>query len=36
MRVEALLAAAASPEPPPLDELMPDPLLPDEVPEDLP
>jgi hypothetical protein len=34
--VEALLAAAASPEPPPIDELMPDPLLHDEVPEDLP
>ena len=37
MRVEALLAAAASPEPPPLDDLMPDPLLRDELPEeDLP
>ena len=36
MRVEALLAAAASPEPPPMDELMPEPLLPDELPEDLP
>jgi transposase len=34
--VEALLAAAASPEPPPVDDLMPDPLLRDEVPEDLP
>jgi transposase len=34
--VEVLLAAAASPEPPPLDDLMPDPLLADEVPEDLP
>jgi transposase len=34
--VEALLAAAASPEPPPVDNLMPDPLLRDEVPEDLP
>jgi hypothetical protein len=34
--VEALLAAAASPEPPPLDNLMPDPLLRDEVPDDLP
>src|SRR5262249_39693488 len=36
VRVEALLAAAASPEPPPMDELVPDPLLRDEVPEDLP
>ena len=36
MRVEALLAAAASPEPPPLHELLPDPLLRDELPEDLP
>jgi transposase len=36
LRVEALLAAAASPEPPPVDDLMPDPLLRDEVPEDLP
>jgi transposase len=36
VRVEALLAAAASPEPPPVDELMPEPLLRDEVPEDLP
>jgi transposase len=36
VRVEALLAAAASPEPPPLDALMPDLLLPEEVPEDLP
>lgn len=36
LRVEALLAAAASPEPPPVDNLMPDPLLRDEVPEDLP
>src|SRR5438045_3756950 len=35
MRVEALLAAAASPEPPPVDELMPDPLVRDELPEDL-
>ncbi len=34
--MEALLAAAASPEPPPIDNLMPDPLLRDEVPEDLP
>ena len=31
-----LLAAAASPVPPPIDELLPDPLLRDEVPEDLP
>ena len=36
LRVEALLAAVASPEPPPIDEFMPDPLLRDEVPEDLP
>src|SRR5919199_5464370 len=36
LRVEALLAAAASPEPPPVDELMPDPLLRDDLPEDLP
>ena len=36
LRVEALLAAAASPEPPPIDALMPDPLLQDELPEDLP
>jgi transposase len=36
LRVEVLLAAAASPEPPPLDDLMPDPLLRDELPEDLP
>ena len=35
LRVEALLAAAASPEPPPIDDLMPDPLLRDEWPEDL-
>src|SRR6266540_140962 len=35
LRVEAILAAAASPEPPPIDELMPDPLLRDEMPEDL-
>ena len=31
-----LLAAAASPVPPPIDELMPEPLLQEEVPEDLP
>src|SRR6266542_2872971 len=35
LRVEVLLAAAASPVPPPIDELLPDPLLCDEVPEDL-
>jgi transposase len=34
--VEVLLAAAASPEPPPLDDLVPDPLLRDELPEDVP
>lgn len=31
-----LLAAAASPVPPPVDDLMPDPTLRDEMPEDLP
>ena len=31
-----LLAAAASPVPPPMDDLLPDPLLRDEVAEDLP
>ncbi len=36
LRVEALLAAAASPVPPPVDVLMPEPLLPEELPEDLP
>ena len=36
LRVEVLLAAAASPVPPPIDDLMPDPLLRAEVPEDLP
>ena len=36
LRVEAILAAAASPEPPPINDLMPDPLLRDDVPEDLP
>jgi transposase len=36
LRVEAILAAAASPAPPPIEDLMPDPLLRDEVPEDLP
>ena len=35
LRVEAFLAAAASPVPPPIDELMPDPALRDEIPEDL-
>ena len=34
--MEALLAAAASPVPPPVDDLVPDPLLRDELPEDLP
>jgi transposase len=36
VRVEALLAAAAAPVPPPVDDLVPDPLLRDDVPEDLP
>jgi transposase len=37
LRVEVLLAAAASPVPPPIDDLLPDPLaLRDEVPDDLP
>ena len=36
LRVEALLAAAASPLPPPLDDLVPDPTLAELVPEDLP
>jgi transposase len=36
LRVEAILAAAASPEPPPVEELMPDPLLREELPDDLP
>ena len=35
IRVEAVLAAAASPVPPPIDDLMPDPLLRDDMPEDL-
>ena len=35
LRVEVLLAAAASPVPPPLDDLVPDPLLQAELPEDL-
>jgi hypothetical protein len=36
VRVEALLAAAASPLPPPLEELVPDPTLVELLPEDLP
>ena len=36
LRVEALLAAAASPLPPPLDDLVPDATLAELVPEDLP
>ena len=36
VRVEVLLAAAASPLPPPLAELVPDPTLLDAIPEDLP
>jgi hypothetical protein len=36
LRVEALLAAAASPLPPPAEALVPDPTLLDLVPEDLP
>jgi hypothetical protein len=36
LRVEALLAAAASPLPPPVDALVPDPTLADLLPEDLP
>ena len=36
VRVEALLAAAASPSPPPLADLVPDPTLGDLLPEDLP
>ena len=36
MRVEALLAAAASPVPPPLADLVPDPTLVEALPEDLP
>jgi hypothetical protein len=35
LRVEAVLAAAASPVPPPIEDLVPDPLLRDEVPGDL-
>src|SRR5438445_2831798 len=35
LRVEAILAAAASPVPPPIEDLMPDLLLRDELPEDL-
>ncbi len=36
LRVEALLAAAASPLPPPVDDLVPDPALVELLPEDLP
>jgi hypothetical protein len=36
LRVEALLAAAASPLPPPVEDLLPDPTLADLLPEDLP
>ena len=36
VRVEALLAAAASPWPPPLADLVPDPTLVDLLPDDLP
>ena len=36
MRVEAILAAAASPEPPPIADLMPELLPSEDVPEDLP
>ena len=36
VRVEALLAAAVSPLPPPLADLVPDPTLLDAIPEDLP
>lgn len=36
LRVEALLAAAASPLPPPVDDLVPDPTLAELVPADLP
>jgi hypothetical protein len=36
LRVEALLAAAASPLPPPVEALVPDPTLSDLMPEDLP
>ena len=36
VRVEALLAAAASPSPPPVADLMPDPTLVDALPDDLP
>ena len=35
LRVEALLAAAAAPVPPPQDDLVPDPQLRDELPDDL-
>ena len=36
LKVEVLLAAAASPVPPPLEDLLPEPYLRDEVTEDLP
>ena len=36
LKVEVLLAAAASPVPPPIDDLLPDLALRDEVSEDLP
>jgi len=36
VRAEALLAAAASPSPPPLEDLVPDPTLLDLLPDDLP
>jgi transposase len=36
LKVEVLLAAAASPVPPPIQELLPEPYLQDEVAEDLP
>lgn len=36
LRVEALFAAAAAREPPPIQEVLPDPLLRDELPEELP
>jgi hypothetical protein len=36
LRVEALLAAAASPQPPPVGDLVPDPTLADLLPADLP
>ena len=36
LKVEVLLAAAASPVPPPIKDLLPEPYLQDEVTEDLP